>query len=228
MFAQKNVESTRNRKAKTTTSVAPKQQTQRKRTASKQKPAAQPRQSFVSDPSGYEMANGYVDLGLSVKWATVNVFGYYAWGETRTKDYYSWDTYFDTNNNGSVFITFFKYDSNKKTTLDLSDDVAHVKWGGSWRMPTRAEWDELHENCTWTWTTSPDGANGCKVTSKRNGKSIFLPASGFIYEGKFCYVGVDGNYWSSSIDEPITIDSDGYNGLSASRYYGQTVRAVCP
>ncbi len=133
-----------------------------------------------------------VDLGLSVKWANMNVgaespedYGnYYAWGETTTKETYNWDTYFDTNDGGN---TLTKYNGGK-TILDPEDDAARVNWGSSWRMPTEAEWKELHTNCTWTWTTQ-NGINGYKVTSNKAGytdKFIFLPAAG------------SGEYWSSS------------------------------
>ena len=83
-----------------------------------------------------------------------------------------------------------------KTVLDPEDDVAHVKWGGSWRMPTKAELDELCNNCTWSWTTL-NSVNGCKVTSKTNGNSIFFPVAGDRYG---THRGSDGNYWSGSLD----------------------------
>ena len=106
----------------------------------------------------------YMDLGLSVKWATYNIganspeeFGdYYAWGEVEVKDNYTWETYkyYDVSNKN---LTKYNTDKNNstgypdnKTTLDPEDDVAHVKWGGNWRMPTKAEFDELRNNCKWT------------------------------------------------------------------------------
>ena len=87
-----------------------------------------------------------------------------------------------------------------KTTLELTDDAARVNWGGNWRMPTEAEQDELRNtsNCTWIWTTQ-NGVNGYKVTSKKNGNYIFLPATGSrdcddLYDaGSNCF------YWSSSL-----------------------------
>ena len=119
-----------------------------------------------------------------------------------------------------------------KTVLDLEDDVAHVKWGGSWRMPTKAEQDELRKNCIWSWTTQ-NGVKGYKVTSKTNGNSIFLPAAG-TREGVELYdSGSDGYYWSSSLDEG---DCDGayslyfysgYDWRNFYRYYGFSVRPVC-
>ena len=152
----------------------------------------------------------YVDLGLSVKWATCNVgatkpeeYGdYFAWGETQPKSNYDWSTYKYCN--GS-YKTLTKYNNSSsygtvdnKTTLDLSDDAARANWGGSWRMPTRAEQDELRNNCTWTWTTQ-NGVNGYKVTSKSNGNSIFLPAAGYRDDSSLNNAGSTGYYWSSSL-----------------------------
>lgn len=134
----------------------------------------------------------YVDLGLSVKWATCNVGasksedygGYYAWGETATKSDYVWNTYRYRN---GVTGPFTKYNSERgkgtvdhKTVLEPDDDVAHVRWGGDWRIPTKDELEELLNNCTWTWTTL-NGVNGYQVTSNKPGytdRTIFLPAAG--------------------------------------------------
>ena len=154
---------------------------------------------FAQDKVQHE----YVDLGLSVKWATCNVgadkpedFGdYYAWGELVPKESYTWANYrFRTSGNDEALVKFSKYTSmyytsvydadkrdyiaDNKTRLDLEDDVAHVKWGGNWRLPTDDEMNELVDSCTWTWTTL-NGVNGCLVTSNRSGytdRSIFLPA----------------------------------------------------
>ena len=181
----------------------------------------------------------YVDLGLpsGLLWATCNVgasspeeYGdYYAWGETDTKSNYSWNTYFDTTNSGN---TFTKYNHNGgKTTLELSDDVAHVKWGGSWRMPTYAEQTELRTKCTWTWTTQ-NGKNGYKVTGT-NGNSIFLPAAGYRYVTSLNGAGSYGRYWSSSLYSSDSDDAydlgfgSGYVGwYSIYRCDGFSVRAV--
>ena len=176
-----------------------------------------------------------VDLGLSVKWANMDVgatfqngYGdYFAWGETVTKDNYYWWLYFDTNDGGS---TFTKYNNNGgKTVLDPEDDAAHVNWGGSWRMPTKAEWQELIDNCTWTVITTDGGktingwVNGYKVTSNKEGytdKFIFLPL---------------GEYWSSSLYEDRSDYAWGlgfnwynYDFISSSRANGQSVRPVLP
>ena len=141
-----------------------------------------------STHNGYE----YVDLGLSVKWATCNVgstspedYGYYfAWGETSYKSTYTdnnYKFYGESINSSKRYIK--KYNSEEyrgytdnKTLLDPEDDVAHVMWGGDWYLPSKDECEELIKNCTWTWVTQ-NGKNGFKATSKINGNSIFLPAA---------------------------------------------------
>ena len=152
-----------------------------------------------------------IDLGLpsGTKWANMNVGastpedygGYYAWGETEEKDNYSWSTYkwcSGSDDNMTKYCDNSDYGTvDNKTTLDPQDDVAHVKWGGTWRMPTKAEQDELCNNCTWTWTTQ-NGVNGYKVTGP-NGNSIFLPAAGYRNGSEVYFRGSYGYYWSSSL-----------------------------
>lgn len=195
----------------------------------------------------------YVDLGLSIKWATCNVGAdkpedngnLYAWGETEVKEQYT----MRTSKWGSMPFSLKKYNINSeqgtvdnKTTLDLEDDVAHVTWGGNWRMPTREEMDELHDNCTWEWTTI-NGVNGYRVTSKKQGytdRSIFLPAAGYKANGFYEY-GRNGNYWSRSLmtdpygDGSVTCGTGAcirFNNNQAdvgweSRAAGLSVRPVC-
>ena len=127
-----------------------------------------------------------VDLGLSVYWGTCNIgasspegYGlFYAWGETETKTSFTFDNYKYKNKFG-----YTKYGYEKKV-LDPEDDVAHVKLGDNWRIPTTDEWDELWENCTSTWTSNYNstGVSGMIFKSKIKGfsdKTIFLPASGY-------------------------------------------------
>ena len=198
-------------------------------------------------PTGLENGKDFVDLGLSVKWATCNVgattpegYGdYFAWGETSPKTTYNWSTYKYCN--GSSFsITKYCTDSkcgivDNKTTLELIDDAVHVNWGGNWRIPTKEEFDELITECDWTWT-SYNGVNGYRVTSKKNGNSIFLPAGGSRYHDNLHYARNYGFYWSNSLS---TTDYNHcayvlYFGMSYVRWYslgyrydGQSVRAVC-
>ena len=210
-----------------------------------------------SEPFGdYE----YVDLGLSVNWATHNVgasrfvedYGnLYAWGETEPKSEYSWATYKFSNSYG--YLTKYNNNSNNgyngftdnKTRLDLEDDVAHVEWGGKWRLPSSAEFEELKRNCTWVWTNQ-NGVNGYKVTSKISGytdRSIFLPAAGVGYvptpgltdNTNTDLAGSSLGYWSSSLhaNNPIGAEDFYYHtdGRSvdeyAPRFFGQSVRPVC-
>ena len=197
----------------------------------------------------------YVDLGLSVKWATFNVgasnpegYGdYFAWGETSPKSDYSWSTYKyckGSYDNMTKYCSNGSYGYNgytdNKTVLDPADDAAHANWGGSWRMPTKAEQDELRNtsNCTWTWTTL-NGVNGFKVESKKSGYAgnwIFLPAAG-VRSGTSLYdVGSHGYYWSSSLstDNPYDAYYQQFESRVVTRvhYYfrwiGWSVRPVCP
>ena len=188
-----------------------------------------------------------VDLGLSVKWGSCNIgattpeeYGnYYAWGETETKSKYYWSTYKYCNGSETTmtkYCTNSSYGYNgftdNKTVLDLSDDAARVKLGGSWRMPTDAEWTELRNNCTWTWTTQ-NGVNGYKVTSKTNGNSIFLPAAGYRYGPSLYNVGSYCNFWSSTLytDSPsgawqVYFYSSGISRNGSTRYIGKSIRPV--
>ena len=159
-------------------------------------------------------AHEYVDLGLPSRllWATCNVgadkpegYGdYFAWGETETKNTYNYNTYKWFNNGNYKNIKKYNTKSDhgtvdNKTTLDPEDDAAHVKWGGNWRMPTSAEWQELYSNTNSTWTTK-NGVYGRKFTSKKDTtKYIFLPAAGQHTEFGMNSVGSDGRYWSSSL-----------------------------
>ena len=167
---------------------------------------------IVSDPTGSENGYGYVDLGLSVKWATCNVgaskpeeYGdYFAWGETETKTYY-WYTVGYYKWEGKYGLT--KYNTgpsgviDNKTVLELADDAAHVNWGGSWRMPTKDECQELIDNCTDTRTYDYNGTGveGVVITSNINGNSIFLPAAGYRHLDDLCDADYC-HYWSSSLD----------------------------
>ena len=149
----------------------------------------------------------YVDLGLSVKWATTNIGAskpeengdYFAWGETEPKSNYNWSTYKWCNgsyNSLTKYNTSNSYGTvDNKTVLELGDDAARVKWGGSWRMPTKEEFDELKNQCNWVWTTQ-GGKNGYRITGP-SGDSIFLPAAGFLEGTSLKQSGTYGLYWSS-------------------------------
>ncbi len=156
-----------------------------------------------------------VDLGLSVKWATCNVgankpdeYGnYFAWGETTTKGRYvdeNCKTLEAVKVKKSSFFGLLKDTVSEYIGLDLGDisgdaryDAATANWGGDWRMPTKTEFNELRKKCSWEWVTR-DGKSGYKVTSKKNGKSIFLPAAGYRDMELLYHGGSYGFYWSST------------------------------
>ena len=184
-----------------------------------------------------------IDLGLSVKWASFNIgasdpgeYGdYFAWGETETKSNYNYSTYKWCNGSDKTLTKYNTKASNgtvdNKTELDPEDDVAHVKLGDKWRMPTKSELDELITRCNWTWTTQ-SGSLGYKVTGP-NGKSIFLPAAGIRGGTSLSYAGDDGACWSSSldVDYPSLAHDLAFplGNVHRSNYYrciGQTIRPV--
>lgn len=146
------------------------------------------KQKEQNSKNGYE----YVDLGLSVKWATCNVgattpeqFGnFYAWGEVYTKLEY-------TKENSETWDIELGNISGEKT-----HDVASLNLGGGWRIPTEYEARELIDKCTWISTTM-NGVKGSKVIGP-NGNSIFLPAAGYYYGDSHDSVTYNGRYWTSS------------------------------
>ncbi len=175
---------------------------------------------------GKHEGHEYVDLGLSVKWATCNVgatspedYGhYFAWGETSPKEKY-------TEENS---LTYGKQMSDISGNAQY--DAATANWGGDWRMPTNYELGELSDECIWTWTMQ-NGVEGFNVKGT-SGNSIFLPAAGF-RDGS-SLGGAGGFYWSST---PYDNNYDysayylffvsvglGMNGHYC--YYGQSVRPV--
>ena len=153
-----------------------------------------------------------VDLGLSVMWAAMNIGAstpeqsgdYYAWGETATNPWgynsYKWGTVkYQTLATITKYNTMSSYgDVDNKTVLELEDDVAHVKLGGKWRIPTIEEWDELRYNTILT-ETSNNGSIGRLVTSINNGNSIFLPSTGGYMFNDMQQNAYNGYYWSSSL-----------------------------
>ena len=198
---------------------------------------------IVKEFSGTENGYAWVDLGLSVKWATMNVGAnapeecgdYFAWGEITPKDIYSWGNYQwceGSQNTITKYCTDSKYGTvDDMSMLDLEDDAAHANWEGTWRMPTHDEFTELRSKCTWGWT-SQNGMNGRLVIGP-NGNSIFFPAAGCCTNSLPDGVGDYGHYWSSSLYTsnwasgasffPTYVD---WNYLD--RCWGLSIRAVCP
>ena len=191
---------------------------------------------------------GFVDLGLpsGLLWAECNLgastpedYGnYYAWGETSPKSDYSWSNYAYCN--GS-YTTLTKYCNNSSygnggftdalTTLQAMDDAATQALGSGARTPTKAEWEELMNNTTATWTTR-NGVSG-RLFTAANGNSIFLPAAGLRNGSSLLSAGSYGYCWSSSLYESypdlawyFNFGSSRQNMNYGSRNDGFSVRAV--
>lgn len=189
----------------------------------------------------------YVDLGLSVKWATYNVgasqsceYGdFFAWGETTSKEDYSWSTYKLCDGH---FYDMTKYcidgaygNLDNKEKLEEKDDAATVNWGKEWRMPTDEEALELMRSCRWEWHTRFNGTkvSGYLGTSSVNGATIFLPAGGRYNGNTKEEESSYGYYWISEVDNSQTWNAlDFYlydydiKRWDHSRNFGQNVRAV--
>jgi len=201
---------------------------------------------LLEDVNGHD----YVDLGLSVNWATMNIGAtettgsgdQFAWGETTSKSSYSWANY----KYGSSAEDMTKYNvTDGKTVLEATDDAAAVHWGGPWRMPTKKEFDELLSYCTWQWygkdNTEFNGMCGYKILSNRHGytdKFIFLPLTDYSTSDNGWAV-----YWSStgydggntgpsfspvlySLANSIIFSKSGINIQTENRYQNKSVRAV--
>lgn len=204
------------------------------------------RKPLPEDVKHIENGHEYVDLGLSVKWATMNIgakkpedYGsYFAWGEITPKSTYNWTNYQWCNGTQSS-ITKYRVNTSQvsldgRKFLENEDDAACVIWGGEWRTPTNAQLNELKLYCTWNWT-SRNEVNGCLITSKKNGNSIFLPAAGCYKSSGSYNVGSKGYYWSSQLDKELEqnamywfFSSTSTQYSDEARYIGMPVRAVCP
>ena len=186
----------------------------------------------------------FVDLGLpsGLKWATHNVGAteiydkgnYYSWGESIEKPAYNQTYYQLTDDNGDINKY---YAGDGKTVLEPEDDVAAEKWGGSWRLPTKEELQELIDNCSFK-SMKVNGVLGMRIKGPNN-NCIFLPAASYrsspystILAGYMCY-------WSSSLSDAShlkaycfdtyigTVNKDfTMNVTSVSRYLGYSIRPV--
>lgn len=188
---------------------------------------------------GVPAAMELVDLGLpsGTMWANMNVGasapeeygGYYAWGETETKATYTSSNYkYGTS-------PFTKYNpTDGKVVLEAADDAASVNWSSAYRMPTKEEMQELIDGCNFTVVTQ-NGVNGFKVTSKINGKSIFLPAAGYVTNAGLQNFQAQTVLFTSTRDISNTNAHDAnaktdlsntFHIGSGARYYGRNIRPV--
>ena len=202
---------------------------------------------YASAIVAYDFENLMVDMGLSVKWARVNIGAnspeklgnLYAWGEVSPKEEYTFSNYVWCNYNfsedgdgwwsstsikkygssysNSDYINEDYYDSyywvnDGRTVLEASDDVARTEWGGTWRMPTQAECQELVDNCT-IEKVKYNNCDGFLFTSTKEGytdKSLFFPLTPSTYSGDETYFDngsklYSGLFWSSSQYLPFPV-----------------------
>lgn len=174
----------------------------------------------VSDLKGWKRSNivtgssdghDYIDLGLpsGTFWASCNVGAssvagngeYYQWAETATDTYYGWSTYKYCNGSQKTLTKYCDTPSygtvDNIMELELSDDVAHEKWGSSWRIPSYAMFEELKNECSWCWLNS-NGQTGMIVVGP-NGRSIFLPAAGYREQSNKLKIGEQGRYQTANV-----------------------------
>ena len=176
-------------------------------------PEPQHEQTEAADNTrGTMNGHEWVDLGLTVKWATCNVGAispddegdYFAWGETTPKSRYNPENYKFSDDAEDHYTKYNMRDNmgvvDNKTILELSDDAARANWGGSWRLPTKKEFDELKRRCKWEWNEN----DKLFTVTGPNGNSIVFPIGGCYNEtGLFNYQ-TFAYYWTSSLFTDIT------------------------
>lgn len=185
----------------------------------------------------------FIDLGLpsGTLWAATNVGAqkptesgfYFSWADVQgyTAEQVGKDKQFSRDDyKFGDYPNFTKY-ANADEALNLEDDAAHVHMGGDWHVPTPEQVEELINNTTSNWITQ-DGVNGRLFTSQ-NGKSIFIPAAGIVWNGSISNYGNYGNIWTSMLNTLYAdyglsfIFHSGYACFQdSSRCYGQSVRGV--
>ncbi|MBR5638636.1 MAG: hypothetical protein IKW83_02620 [Muribaculaceae bacterium] len=187
-----------------------------------------------------------IDLGLpsGTKWACCNIganipteCGYYfAWGETTpkthcTKTNYKWYSYGNDHNITKYCCNSSFGTVDNRTELEPEDDAAYVNWGPEWRTPALRQLYELRNNCTSKWI-NVNGMGGYLFKSNINGRAVFLPAAGWVYNNGIQDIGGNGFYWSCKYYYDIRPDLGyifGFKGLTGyyyNRYLGASVRAV--
>ena len=135
----------------------------------------------------------YVDMGLSVKWATCNIG---ASSETDVGVAYSWGSLVPGTANSTDDNW---YTGTEESPLPASRDIASVAFGGTWRLPSKQEWIELRDNSTWEYQNS-----GFIVTSKITGASIFIR----------CGQHWTNDYYAATAAYTVNPSQDSQNGQS--------------
>lgn len=159
---------------------------------------------------------GYVDLDLPSGnlWAACNLGAeqtsqsgnYFAWAETtgydEGKTSFSWSNYKHCKGSANTLTKYCSKSSygrngftDQLTTIQGVDDPVSSCHGANYCVPTKADWDELIENCNWTKYN-----NGVIVSGKKKGNAIFLPCAGYRQGVNLYDEGSEGYYWTSSLD----------------------------
>ncbi len=185
-------------------------------------------ESIPSQADGKINGHGYVDMGNGIKWACCNLgasspegYGkYFAWGETSSKSSYTTGNSTTYRNHVGIISGESEY------------DAAKANLGASWTIPTKEQVQTLINNTTSERKTI-NGVSGMLLTSKINGKSIFLPAAGYRYESSTNAMGNSGYYWTASPYESLSDYAYGFQFNASSfniqyygRDYGQSIRAI--
>ena len=192
-----------------------------------------------------------VDFGLpsGTKWADRNIgatsvtdYGdYIQWGDSIERSVYTITDYIHyapADKNGFKYLGTSSDHNDVYNIVGTEYDAAHYRWGGSWVMPTEMQFIELMDYCTWTWTTM-NGVSGYQVS--RNGKSIFLPAAGYMNGSPAATTnaGRKGYYWTQDLrtaveqyfnKDVVTFEfsNSTYSSSFDPRYKGLTIRPVQP
>lgn len=176
-------------------------------------------------------AQEYIDLGLSVNWASCNL------GATSPVDdgvsFVSGTVHEFTPGLSVTDITI--YDHNEDYSGNPLYDAATFLWGTLWRTPTYNEWVELMTQCTWVWckfeSTTGLKIKGYEITGP-NGNKIFLPAR-TNNNGK--YINGGGYMCSTPINNSVKMNifqftnkrkQMGFQQYIGNNLYGFPVRAV--
>lgn len=105
-----------------------------------------------------------------------------------------------------------------KWTLDPEEDVATMRWGNGWRMPTQDEWDEMVMSFA---NTIEENERGVTFTFN-NGNTLFLPKTGYYsYDGGDWKDANGYYYWSSSLSTQINTNDFDYRGHTGGWIWNQ-------
>ena len=192
-----------------------------------------------------EVDSWAVDLGLpsGTSWSKCNLGAtspedcgdYFAWGETTSKGTYTasnslWQSYTLEKLKTSNVV-------NNYSNLNNSYDAATVEWGDGWRMPTSNEFEELVNNCAWTWIESLGVFEVVSTIDGFTDKGILIPLTGHYQNAELHSLNSHGIYWTSTahlnigysysfrIDTGTNLGNT-YSSAYNQRYIGLNIRPV--